>query len=439
MSANASTEIEADVAVLGAGPAGLSAALRLQQLGYRIALLERQPLPRPNPGEACTPGMANILQLLDAPPLPAASQGGLVLWEGAEPVERPAAPMVDRGAFDLALFKLLEQRGAYCRSAAGAVVIGGASGEWRLQAAGQATVHARVIVDARGPRTDPAQRIRCAAPLLGLWTDLAQGPSRSLVEAVSEGWLWGARRADGGYRLMAFCSPSALHAGADKPASWLRRQLAASRLFRPAAQAVEGLAVHVCVATPERHAQPWQDGLLKVGDAAFNVDPLSSSGTEKAMRCGLQAAVAIHTVLRAPSDEALAQRFYRDWVHEAALRHAQWACDFYARAWPDDAQPFWLERRRVMMADLPRAPAMAGQAVELPCVVDDRVQSRLAYQHPGLDRPVAFVAGHELVPLMRMLPQQASLQQATAIWHSRMPYAAAHQIAAWLQERGVLA
>jgi 2-polyprenyl-6-methoxyphenol hydroxylase-like FAD-dependent oxidoreductase len=56
-----------DIGIIGAGPAGLCAALRLQQLGYRILLIERSTVwPRPQIGEALTSGGRNIIDFLDA-------------------------------------------------------------------------------------------------------------------------------------------------------------------------------------------------------------------------------------------------------------------------------------------------------------------------------------------------------------------------------------
>ncbi|MDQ2987921.1 MAG: FAD-dependent monooxygenase, partial [Pseudomonadota bacterium] len=108
-----------DVLIEGAGPAGLGAALRLQQLGYRVILVERSAVwPRKQIGEVLTPGVRNILDLLDAndaldgvPHL--SGQPSLVLWRASEPENVPhgGAAMVDRAGFDAALLALARRRG----------------------------------------------------------------------------------------------------------------------------------------------------------------------------------------------------------------------------------------------------------------------------------------------------------------------------------------
>lgn len=55
-----------DVIIIGAGPAGTCAALRLLHWGYRVALIEQTSFPRPQIGESLSPGIQNIFQYLDA-------------------------------------------------------------------------------------------------------------------------------------------------------------------------------------------------------------------------------------------------------------------------------------------------------------------------------------------------------------------------------------
>src|SRR5437588_5162179 len=88
---------------------------------------------------------------------------------------------------------------------------------------------------------------------------------------------------------------------ASRPESWLRTNCAASRLFSHIAEQPFSSRLQMCSATPYVAHDGWRDGRLKLGDAAFALDPISSSGVEKAMRFSLQAAVAIHTFCQADS------------------------------------------------------------------------------------------------------------------------------------------
>ncbi|MCK6587655.1 MAG: FAD-dependent oxidoreductase [Polyangiaceae bacterium] len=51
-------ELDTDICIIGGGPAGASAALRLRALGYRVCVLERRVFPRRTAGESLTPSSA---------------------------------------------------------------------------------------------------------------------------------------------------------------------------------------------------------------------------------------------------------------------------------------------------------------------------------------------------------------------------------------------
>jgi hypothetical protein len=236
-------------------------------------------------------------------------------------------------------------------------------------------------------------------------------------------------------------------------------------------------AVQMCSATPYLAPDSWQDGRLKLGDAAFALDPVSSSGVEKAMRFSLQAAVALHTVLGDSRAErgALARRFFEGRLVEACARHAHWTEAYYSQAWCAE-QPFWQARARCVadgdaaqsewpellaklsaerarlagyqppelrpLASLnPTLPLrLHGDAaiVELPCVVDDRVFLHSALDHPHLERPLAFLENEALFPHLARLAQPLPLAQLLHMLAASMPGHKAQHIAAWLWQRGLL-
>lgn len=489
-----------DVLVIGAGPAGVCAALRLQQLGYQVAVVERMRLPRANIGESLTPGVRNILDLLDASdaiatvPVLTNLQTHL-LWDTREPALVPQHPsggsmMIDRGAFDHALFRLVGTRGGLGIAPGEIGKIEGVPGAWRvpIQHDQQSSrISARLILDARGRSATPnAPRIALAPPLLALWAKIAGAgaPTETQVEALANGWLWGSPLPDGAYRVMTFCDPSTLRqAMRGQPEQWLRACMAQSRLFAELAQRRFLAPVQACASTPYVDAQAWAEGQLKLGDAAFAIDPLSSSGVEKAMRFSLQAAVAVHTLLSDATAAPLAQEFFQDRLLDCVARHRLWTRRYYQQAWPGAAHDFWRSRSvefEVGVSDcspfaaalrqacsnittpekqqpaqtvktpplhsLSRAALLNGSIalspdlafVELPCVVDNRVQLRQAISHPNLDRPVAYVAGQEIASLLHVVAHVASLSTAIELWAHRMPPHTASSIAAWLCQKGVL-
>ena len=480
-----------DALVIGAGPAGVSAALRLQQLGYRILLVERSAVwPRAQVGEALTPGVRNIIELLDANDALAAvphvaHAGSRVLWRSHTPdlLQPAGSAIVDRGRFDAALLALARRRGVELEQPARLLHLAGAAGDWRVSLlCGEARsrqVRARFILDASGRGAAP--RIDCAPRLAALWGEVDQSTLAELdgstqVEALEHGWLWAGCLPGRRYRLMLVCDPhAARQATPAGPEARLRAACAASQLLRAAAELPLLGAVQMCSATPYLAPDSWQEGRLKLGDAAFALDPVSSSGVEKAMRFSLQAAVALHTVLGDDRNDrhALARRFFEGRLVEACARHAHWTEAYYGQAWCAD-QPFWQARARCeangdgamrpeLLAALstergrlagyqpPELKPLAGlnpalplrlhggaAIVELPCVVDDRVCLHTALDHPHLERPLAFLENEALFPHLARLAQPLPLAQLLHMLAARMPGHKAQRIAAWLWQRGLL-
>src|SRR5438067_2531358 len=56
-----SSQMETDILILGAGPAGCAAAIRARRAGLRVILIERLPRPKISPGETLHPGIEPIL------------------------------------------------------------------------------------------------------------------------------------------------------------------------------------------------------------------------------------------------------------------------------------------------------------------------------------------------------------------------------------------
>lgn len=489
---------EYDVLVIGAGPAGCCAALRMAALGYRVALAERSPFPRPRIGESLSPGVWNILHYLGVAET-VTSAGFLrdlpvrVCWESREAPYRPAGDqasglMVDRARFDALLLEAARQRGVKVFQPATVQRLQGEAGAWDLalrRGTESLELKTRLILDAGGRAAQRTPwRYDTGVATLALST-LAMGsglPQETRIEALQDGWLWGSPHPSGGYRLMAFLDPQHLRERAVAGlAAGLRTRLAGSRWFAELAQADFAEAVRACHATAYLAGDAWRPGYLKLGEAAFAIDPLSSSGVEKAMRFTLQGVIAANTWLCNPDDGALAENFFLDRQVQAAATHAFWAKAYYAQAAIDQDRPFWRIRAgwspqsgkdsgiaarfltalaaresdghrgadtAPQQAVLPmQSTALWAMRVELspqlrfvqtPCVVDDRVQLRAAVSHPGQERPIAYLAGFDLADLLQNFPAPQNLAHLLAIWSQRMPTQDATRLAGWLLQQGWL-
>jgi hypothetical protein len=310
-------------------------------------------------------------------------------------------------------------------------------------------------------------------------------PCEARIEALEEGWAWGAPLPGGEYRVVAFLGPSTLKKYGGKGPSFLAL-LADSMLFRPAADAARGPLLRACPATPHLDMDSWRPGYVKLGENALALDPLSSCGVERAMRLALQAVIAANTLLRDPQAAALARDFYESSLAESAAAHSVWSRGYYRQAWPGPDSAFWRDRSRPWVHGRAEGPPLLtrlreactrheGMAtdnrppdrrgidpsviptealscilrspvrlspdvciLDAPCVVDDLVQLRRAVSHPALGRPLAFLAGQDLASLLQVTPAARSLGHLISIWSSRMPLMTATRIAGWLSQRGLL-
>lgn len=339
----AAAEINTDVLIVGAGPAGCCAALNLAPF-CRVLLIDRHADPVPRAGESLPPA-ANKL-LADMGMLEDFKQQGHLpcygnqsRWGSDQVMETDFLrdPMghgwhLDRPVFEGWLRRKAQQRGATVWSPCRLDAIEGlrdddpqhGSHRWVVKLDGHPdmgvqaprVVRAKVLIDAGGRTPGIAKRLGaqrishdklCCAWSIGtsaisLATEGVAGVGSSYIEADEHGW-WYTAPLPNGKRIVAF------HADAE-PAPWMRSEqsLLANAATRPA------LAAHLVNGAWSAHATGSEFGLtaansattqpcigpgwLCVGDAALSFDPLSSQGIFNALYTGLASAEAVERHLR---------------------------------------------------------------------------------------------------------------------------------------------
>jgi hypothetical protein len=191
---------------------------------------------------------------------------------------------------------------------------------------------------------------------------------------------------------------------------------------------------------------------IKVGDAALAVDPLSSSGVQKAIQSALSGAVVVNTLLRKPESAKAAIEFYGASLADAAERHGNWAGEYYSAAAATRNGEFWRQRASRSVpgkavpsfeasdfADEPLSLSPVLRFVELPCIDGEFVAVKSALQHPGLDRPVTYVGGFEMPPLVSKLRPDMKPMEIAQLWSNQVPINTGLALVGWLIGRGLLA
>jgi flavin-dependent dehydrogenase len=460
-----------DVAVIGGGPAGAVLATRLAQLGLAVCLIERARFPRRHVGESLTPGVLPMLASIGA--AEAVADAGFsrvhevsVRWDSTETVRRDPRGqgiLVDRGRFDAALVAHAVSSGVHLlqpaqvrerlRTPAGFRLAVDACGE-RLD------VDARFLADAGGRSAALPGRRRPTGPrtiaLFGYWTG-EWLPERPRIEAGEREWFWGVPIPDGTYNTLVFVDARRLRAEPRAPLEDRLRALLGRSGLMPHLQGARLVGrARAIDATPYLCDDVVGPRHIRVGDAALALDPISSSGVQKAIQTALSGAIVVNTLLGKPEASEAALRFYRDSVTDASGRHAAWAAGHYRSVGARSRDVFWTARAAGADRDTSEATFTETEAArafddddplelsaecrweETPCLGARYVEVKPALRHPRLDGPLAYLAGHELGPLLRDLGAGTTSRELARGWRDRVPLETGLSIARWLSERGVL-
>lgn len=444
-----------DVCVLGGGPAGATVAGRLARAGHRVVVVEERPFPREHVGESLSPAAWPVLDAAGVPRAAVRATGvpvrtAGVRWRTDEEEHLPLDDglTVDRGAFDALLLDCAQSAGVVVRAPVRVGRPVRTPAGWRVPTSG-GDLSARFLADATGRRRLLGGPWRPTSPrtvaVHARWAaDWPEGGPQTRVAAVADGWLWAAALPGGDVRVMAVTDPEVL--AAEGAGRLLGRFLASASV---AGALPDGVAVRVCDATTYEVGPVVEADVVRVGEAAFAVDPLSSCGVQAAIQSGLAAAVTAHSLITG-ADRRAALEYYGDLVRAASALHARTASALYAEHHRHAGEEFWRRRAtaqparaRVVSLSLPelmaRRTRLRSAAVLRPtaCLIGDTIGRRPALHAPGLDRPVAFLDGRPVAPLLDRLGTAPTLADAVEHWDRSWP-GRGQQVADWLHRHDLL-
>ncbi|WNG37144.1 FAD-dependent oxidoreductase [Archangium violaceum] len=468
-----STELlETEVCVIGGGPAGSAFARELARRGHRVLLVERHAFPRLHVGESLTPGVWPLLEALELREAVIASgflpaTEARVRWTDDETrVARARASepglAVDRGRFDALLLGAAKAVGVTVLQPATASEPRRLARGWEVSVSSgdrALLVRARFLADASGRafvlggQKEPTSARTLA--LYGYWHCAPVNHAETRVEAARAAWFWGSHLPGGLFNAMAFVDPELLRQrGVRKPGleGFYLELMAGSELLHGLKDARRMGPVIACDATSYADPEPIDDTCIKLGEAGFGIDPLSSSGVQKALQTALCGSVVVHTLLSGRGNTAAALAFYRENQRHSVEQHAAWAGGYYHEHSRYRDEAFWKRRARpatepptpALREELSRRPkhrvrlAEGAALIDTPCIVGEYVELRRALNHPSLARPVAYLGGVELAPLLECLGDGRTIQELLRAWTRWIPPDRGLAIAGWLHRQGLL-
>lgn len=396
-----SSNLSADVVVIGGGPAGSAAATMLARKGWHVLLLEREHFPRHHVGESLLPASLPVLEELGV--LPDVQAAGFLPKWGATMVwgkddkpwswyfretnpNNPHAYQVWRPVFDQLLLENSRAIGVEVREGHQVVDVlhkgGRATGvNYRSDAGQDGTAHARFVVDASGQAALMGRRkgLRQWDPFFrnlavyGYVTGAGRLPAPDetniLIEAHPHGWSWTIPLHTGwtsvGTVMDSRHGQERLSKGRLREA--FLEQLAqapyTARLLRDAELVSGPQVVKDWSYTSQRLVG---DGYILVGDAACFVDPLFSSGVHLALMSGVLAAAYVSTALKDPGMAAAAAEVYGELYGKEYHHFRTMAQLFYASN--RTAESYFWQARRLLGDEEALSPrhafihAVAGQS-----------------------------------------------------------------------------
>ena len=328
--------VDADVVVVGGGPAGAAAAISCAMRGLGVVLCERERPGRERPGELLHPGIEPLLGQLGiagqlAPVVGARPAGIWIEWGaprrfeafGADATGPWSGLQVRRAKFDALLLRGAREVGVDVRQPCAVTGARFGDGTPGVVQTAAGPIAARIVVDASGAARWLGRALGLASPArsprLVARYGYAEGSCPARDEAPSlvgdaSGWTW-----------TALVRP--------KVYQWIR----VSFWGEPNPGAVPEELCHLRpIGRPRGADVTWRlatelagPGWFTVGDAAAVLDPTSSHGVLKAVISGLTAGHLIAAVLRERAPPEATATAYHEWLSGWFCADARRLREFY--------------------------------------------------------------------------------------------------------------
>ncbi len=352
------TQSDQDVVIIGAGPAGSTAATILAQAGRKVVVLEKDHFPRFHIGESLLPATVSIFERLGVHEQIRAAfirkPGGKWLYGSVEVLGdfdksdrrstfkgHPYSYLVERSLFDQILSDRASACGADVRFGCEVIEVVMENGrvcgvKYRDDDGQISQLTANLVLDASGLRAlIPAKfglREITQPQRMGIYAQYSARPTRDDVQTgwfvgqmFYDGWTWLLRLPDDRFSVGMVLAVDRFRQTGLSPTQLLERMVDENELLNHGMTADRQRTSDVCVtgnmgSTSKELAGP---GWVAVGDAAYFIDPCYSSGVHLAMK---SAEMVADIVLEQPSATKLCPESFDAYQqemrrHEESVQH----------------------------------------------------------------------------------------------------------------------
>ena len=316
-----------DCIIVGAGPAGASAAYHLSRRGHQVLLLEKASLPRYKPcGGGVSPAIANWFDFDFEPVISQKVTRARYTWKLGEVIEADLGQpiwMVRRNEFDHYIVRQAQKVGTVLRDETKATGIAFVDGCWQVSTSQGDTVSGKYLIAADGGRGPMAKWLGFEARKTSIAGAIEIEPKVTVENShavhfefglLKNGYVWNFPKKDG-YSIGsgAFCSNQRTGGDLVQPMA----EYAAAFGVDAADEQMHGHPVCVWNGDQRLHTQ----NALLAGEAACVVDPFTAEGIRPSIFTGIKAADAIDSALHGNPNalENYTDTIAKEWGSEMRL------------------------------------------------------------------------------------------------------------------------
>ena len=451
-----------DVCVVGGGPAGSTIAKKLSDFGYSVILIEKENTPLPNIGLTLSPGVKHWLKLLDIEE--SVENAGFdkaevswLCWESEQvQVKNNQVPgyHVNRTILNTILLNNAALAGAkILRPCTLCDIKQDSEGTWNIllkHDGAPLRIYSQFLVEATGRKAvlkgSRQSYLPATTSVYAFWKETPLKKNISFIEAGDNHFYWGANMPTCGYMICIFSDPMEIRKYQSPKAFYLDKIQYSSLLpyiIEKNANIVD--QVSVCTATAFYDKEPISANYIKIGDAAFSLDPLSSQGVQKAMKTGFQGAIVINTLLKKKQNGHMAIDYYKSMIKREIKRNTNWTQQLYNDQNRYRGGEFWQLRKNPLIENYEKEQEnkIAIQPNDILIInpdariVDVPILGEYLIEHqPGItfndnEEPFVFLQSVPIVPLIRNICNN-TLSESLHIIHLSFPKSKPLDVIQWL-------